>query len=77
MKCSSLKHSGSEIKILLLGDTRAHIGPMMQRLLLTGQAPKSLPNPRARHWDTLNCHNSHKTLVSLHTVEIHKQSMSN
>jgi hypothetical protein len=29
MKCSSFKHSGSETKILSLGDTRARIGPMM------------------------------------------------
>jgi hypothetical protein len=43
MKCSSLKHSGSETKILGLDDIRAHISPMMQspRRLLTGQAPKS------------------------------------
>jgi hypothetical protein len=55
MKCSSLKHSGSETKILSLGDTRARIGPMMQspRLLLTGWAPKSLSSPRAHHWVTL------------------------
>jgi hypothetical protein len=28
MKCSGLKHSGSETKILALDDTRARIGPM-------------------------------------------------
>jgi hypothetical protein len=51
MKCLSLKHSGSETKILELEDTRAHIGPIVrspQRLLM-GQAPKSPPNPRARY----------------------------
>jgi hypothetical protein len=54
MKCSSLKHSESETKILSLGDTRACIGPMMQspRLLLTRRAPKSLPSLRAHHWAT-------------------------
>jgi hypothetical protein len=79
MKCSSLKHSGSETKILSLGDTRVRIGPKMRspRLLLTGWAPMSPPNPRARHWDTLNCHSSHSTLTSLHTIEIYKQSLSN
>jgi hypothetical protein len=29
MKCSRFKHSGSETKILTLGDTRARIGPKM------------------------------------------------
>jgi hypothetical protein len=79
MKFLSFKHSGSETKILPLGDTRAHIGHKMRspRLLLTGRAPKSLPTPQARHWATLTCHNSHKTLVSLHTIEIYKQGMSN
>jgi hypothetical protein len=73
------KHSGSETKILSLGDTRAHIDPKMRssRLLLTGWAPMSPPNPQAHHWVTPNCHSSHKTLTSLHTVEIHKQSQSN
>jgi hypothetical protein len=54
MKCLSLKHSGSETKILALDDTRAHIIPMMRspQLLLMGRAPKSLPNPRAHHWVT-------------------------
>jgi hypothetical protein len=54
MKCSSLKHSGSETKILPLGDTRARIGPKMRspRLLLTGWAPKSLPKLQVRHWAT-------------------------
>jgi hypothetical protein len=68
MKCSRLKHSGSETKTLSLDDTRARIGPKMRspRLLLTGQAPMSLPNPRARHWATPNCHGSHSTLASLH-----------
>jgi hypothetical protein len=79
MMCLSLKHSGSETKILPLSDTRAHISPMMRspRLLLTGRAPMSPPNPRARHWATPNCHSSHSTLASLHTNEIHKQSLSN
>jgi hypothetical protein len=79
MKCSNLKHSGSEIKILSLGDTRARIDPMMRspRLLLTERAPKSPLNPQAHHWATPTCHSSHKTLVSLHTIEIHKQSLSN
>jgi hypothetical protein len=69
MKFSSFKHSGSEIKILTLGDIRACIGPNMQspRLLLTRWAPKSLLTPRARHWATPTCHSSHKTLASLHT----------
>jgi hypothetical protein len=71
MKYLSLKHSRSETKILILDDTRARIGPKMRspQLLLTGQAPKSPPNLQARHWATLNCHNSHKTLASLHTIE--------
>jgi hypothetical protein len=61
MKCSSLKHSGSEIKILALDDTRVRISPMMRspHRLLTGRAHKSLPGParrreqhraRARRW---------------------------
>jgi hypothetical protein len=71
MKCSSLKHSESETKILSLGDTRARIGPKMQspQLLLMGQAPKSTPNPQARHWTTPNCHISHNTLASLLTIK--------
>jgi hypothetical protein len=79
MNCSSFKHSGSETKILTLGDTRVRIGPKMRspRLLLTGRAPKSLPIPRARHWATPTCHSNHKTLTSLHTIEKHKQSLSN
>jgi hypothetical protein len=79
MKFSSFKHSGSETKILTLGDARARIGPKMRSpwLLLMGQAPKSPPKPRARHWATPTCHSSHKTLASLHTNEIYKQSMSN
>jgi hypothetical protein len=78
MKCSSSKHSGSEIKILTLGDTRVRISPKMRspRWLLTGQAPKSIPNPRAHHWATPNCHSSHKILASLHTIEMHKQGLS-
>jgi hypothetical protein len=66
MKFLSFKHSGSETKILTLGDTRARIGPKMQspRLLLT---PKSLPKHQAHHWATPTCHSSHKTLVALHT----------
>jgi hypothetical protein len=79
MKCLSSKHSESETKILPLGDTRVRIGPKMRspRLLLTGRAPKSLPKHRAHHWATLTCHSSHKTLTSLHTIEKHKQSLSN
>jgi hypothetical protein len=79
MKCSSLKHSGSETKTLSLDDTRACIGPKIRspRLLLTGQALMSPPNPRAHHWATPNCHSSHNTLITLHTIEIHKQSLSN
>jgi hypothetical protein len=79
MNCSSFKHSGSETKILTLGDARARIGPKMQspRLLLTGWAPKSLPTPQAHLWATPTCHSSHKTLASLHTIQIHKQSLSN
>jgi hypothetical protein len=40
MKCSSLKHSGSETKIVSLDDTRVRIDPKMRspRLLLTGRA---------------------------------------
>jgi hypothetical protein len=69
MKFSSFKHDGSETKILPLGDTRARIGPRMRspRLLLTGQALKSLLRPRACHWATPNCHSSHKTLAALYT----------
>jgi hypothetical protein len=79
MKFSSFKHSGSETKILTLGDTRARIGPRMRspRLLLTGRAPKSLPKHRAHHWATPTCHSSHKTLAALHTQNKHKQSLSN
>jgi hypothetical protein len=79
MKFLSFKHSGSETKLLPLGDTRARIGPKMRspRLLLTGRTPKSLPTPRACHWVTPTCHSSHKTLTSLHTIEKHKQSLSN
>jgi hypothetical protein len=76
MKCSILKQSGSETKILSLGDAR--IGPKMlsPRLLLTGWALMSPPKPQTHHWATLTCYNSHKTLASLHTIEIHKQSLS-
>jgi hypothetical protein len=44
MKCWSLKHSGSETKILALDNTRARIDPMMRspRRLLMGRAPKVL-----------------------------------
>jgi hypothetical protein len=74
MKCSNLKHSECETKILSLGDTRACIGPMIRStcLLLTGRAPKSPPNPWTHHWATLTCHSSHDTLASLHTIEIYK-----
>jgi hypothetical protein len=74
MKFSSFKHSGSETKILTLGDTRARIGPKMRspQLLHTGRAPKSPLRPQAHHWATPTCHSSHKTLASLHTKEIHK-----
>jgi hypothetical protein len=79
MKFSSFKHSGSETKILPLGDTRARISSKMRRpqLLLMGRAPKSLSTPRARHWVTPTCHSSHKTMSSLHTSEKHKQGLSN
>jgi hypothetical protein len=79
MKFSSFKHSGSETKILTPDVTRARIGPKMQspRLLLMGRAPKSLPKHRAHHWATPTCHISHKTLASLHTIEKHKQGLSN
>jgi hypothetical protein len=79
MKFLSFKHSESETKILPLDDTRARIGPKMRspRLLLTVRAPKSLPTPRAHHWTTPICHSSHKTLPTLHTIEKHKQRLSN
>jgi hypothetical protein len=79
MKYLSLKHSGSKTQILSLGNTRAHISPKMRSpwLLLTEWAPKSPPNPRAHHWATPTYHSSHNTLASLHTIEIHKQSLSN
>jgi hypothetical protein len=79
MKFSSFKHRGTETKILTLGDTTARIGPKMRSpwLLLTGRALKSLPTPQARHWATPTCHSSHKTLASLHTIEEHKQGLSN
>jgi hypothetical protein len=70
MKFSNFKkHSGSETKILTLGDTRARISPKIRspRLLLMGRAPKSLPKHRARHWATSTCHSNHKTLAALHT----------
>jgi hypothetical protein len=65
MMCSSLKHSGSETKILALNDTRARISPMIQspRLLLTGQAPQ------ARHWATPIYYSSHNIQTSLHTIK--------
>jgi hypothetical protein len=73
MKFSSFKnkHSGSETKILPLGDTRARIGPKMRspRLLLTRWAPKSPPRPWVRHWATPTCHSCHKTLAALHTQQ--------
>jgi hypothetical protein len=71
MKSSSLKHSRSETKILSLGDTRVCIGTKMRspRLLLMGRDPMSPPKLRVRHWATPNCHSSHKTLASLHTIE--------
>jgi hypothetical protein len=79
MKCSSFKHSGSETKILTLGDTKAHISPKIRspQLLLMGRAPKSLPTHRAHHWATPTCHSSHKTLATLYTSEKHKQNLSN
>jgi hypothetical protein len=79
MKCSSLKYSGREIKILSLSDTRARISPKMQspQLLLTRQASKSPPNPQAHHWTTPTCHSNHNTLASLHTIENHNRSLSN
>jgi hypothetical protein len=79
MKCLSLKHSGSETKILALSDTRTRISPKMRspRLLFTGRAPKSPPNLWTHYWETLTCHSSHKTLTSLHIIEIYKQSLSN
>jgi hypothetical protein len=79
MKFLSFKHSASETKILTLIDTRAHISPNMRSpwLLLTGRAPKSPPTLWARHWATPTCHSSHKILASLHTIEKHKQSLSN
>jgi hypothetical protein len=45
MKCSSLKHSRIEIKILPLGDIRARIGPMMRspHLLFTSGLPNLFP----------------------------------
>jgi hypothetical protein len=71
MKCSTLKHGGSENKILPLDDARARIGPMMRspRPLLTGWAPKSLFNPQARHWGTPTCHSSRNTQACLHTFK--------
>jgi hypothetical protein len=79
MKCSSLKHSGSETKILSLGDIMARIGTKMRSpyLLLTGRDPMSPLNHRAHHWFTPNCHSSHNTLASLYIIEIHKQRLSN
>jgi hypothetical protein len=79
MNFLSFKHSGSETKILTVGDTRARISTKMRspRLLLTGRAPKSLSTSRVRHWATPTCHSSHKTLTSLHAIKIHKQSLSN
>jgi hypothetical protein len=79
MNCSSFKHSRSEIKILTLGDARVRIGPKMRspRLLLTGWTLKSLPKHRAHHGATPTYHSSYKTLTSLHTIEKHKQSLSN
>jgi hypothetical protein len=79
MKFSSFKHSGSETKILPLGNTRARIGPKMRRprLLLMGRAPKSLPNYQAHHRVTPTYHSSHKTLASLHTIEQYQQRLSN
>jgi hypothetical protein len=71
MKCSSFEHSGSETKILPPGDIRAHIGPKMRspRLMLMGWALTSPPKLWVHHWATPNCHSSHNTLASLHTIE--------
>jgi hypothetical protein len=68
MKCLSLKHSGSETKILSLDDAMTRIDPIMQspRLMLTGRAPKSPLSPQAHHWVTPTCHSSHNTRASLH-----------
>jgi hypothetical protein len=79
MKCSSLKHSESETKVLSLGDTMARIGPKMRSpyLLLTGRDHMSPPDHRAHHWVTPNCHSSHNTLASLYIIKIHKQRLSN
>jgi hypothetical protein len=70
MKCLSLKHSESETKILALDNTRARIDPMIRshRWLFMGQAPKCPPSPRAYHWVTRICHNSHNTQASLHII---------
>jgi hypothetical protein len=71
MKCSSLKHSGSETKILALDETRARIGPTMRspRRLLMGWAPISPSNPRAHHWATQTCHNIRSIQASLHIIK--------
>jgi hypothetical protein len=73
IKYSSLKHSGSETKVLSLDDTRVRIGSKMWnlRLLLTGWALTS-PKYWAHHWVAPTYHSSHKILVSLHIIEIHK-----
>jgi hypothetical protein len=65
------EHSGNETKILTLNDTKARIGPMMRspRLLLTGQALKSHPSPRAHHWATQIYNISRNTQSSLHTIK--------
>jgi hypothetical protein len=71
MNCSSLKHSGSETKILALDDTRVRIVPMIRspRLLLTERAPKSLLSPWAHHWATPIYYISRNTQASLHTIQ--------
>jgi hypothetical protein len=71
IKCASLKHSGSETKILALDGTRARIGPMMRssHWLLMGWTPKSLPSPQARHWVIPICHSSRNTQASLHAFK--------
>jgi hypothetical protein len=71
MMCSSLRHSGSETKILALDDVRARIRTMMRspRLLLMGWDPKSLLSLQAHHWITPIYHSSHNTQIFLHTFK--------
>jgi uncharacterized protein YigE (DUF2233 family) len=71
MKCLSLKHSGSETKILAVDDTRACIELYDAKSSTTAYGADSQvsSSPRVRHWATQICHNSHNTQAFLYTIK--------